>query len=81
LLARVVGFQRKWDEAAILAEQACALDPFNAECHAHLSAIYVRLQQREKALEQLRLAERYCVSGMAGANIWNVVADTWPIRR
>ena len=77
MLARVVGFQREWDEAAVLAEQACALDPFNAACHAHLGAIYVRRQQKDKALEQLRLAERYCISGMAEANTWVVVADAY----
>ncbi|MBP8302675.1 MAG: tetratricopeptide repeat protein [Phycisphaerae bacterium] len=79
MLARVVGFQRNWDEAAVLAEQASALDPFNAGCHAHLAAVLVRLQQRDKALEQLRLAERTCVSGMAAANTWLVVADTYRV--
>jgi tetratricopeptide (TPR) repeat protein len=77
ILARVVGVQKKWDEAAALAERACALDPFNAVCRANLAAIYVRQQQKDKALEQLRLAERYCVSGMAGGNTWVVVADVY----
>jgi len=55
----------------------CALDHFNAECHAHLGVIYVRQQERDKALEQLGLAERYCVEGPYGLNTWEVLSDTY----
>jgi tetratricopeptide (TPR) repeat protein len=57
-LGQLYGAQDKWDDAIAFAEKAGILDPTNASIHAYLGLAYTHKRDRDKAMVELREAER-----------------------
>jgi tetratricopeptide (TPR) repeat protein len=55
--------QRKYSDAAVELERSAALDPSRPDIHYHLSRVYDRLGQAERAAEQRGLHERLTAPG------------------
>ncbi len=66
-LASIYSELGKTREARSAMEQAESLDPYNPPTHAGLSLIYSAAGERDKALKEANLSERYC-TGADGAD-------------
>jgi uncharacterized protein HemY len=55
--------QRKYSEAAVELERSASINPSQADVHYHLSRVYDRLGESDKAAEQRGLHERLTASG------------------
>ena len=69
--------QNKWDEAITFFKRAKALDPMEASVHANLGWIYAHKRERNKAMMELKEAERLYPGGFEGANAEQMICQAY----
>ncbi|MHC4477170.1 MAG: tetratricopeptide repeat protein [Planctomycetota bacterium] len=77
-LGQLYGAQHKWDQAIAFANQARILDPTNPSIHASLAYAYVHKRQADKALAELKDAERLLrPEGMESLNAEQLICQAY----
>lgn len=78
-LGQLCGAAEKWDEAIDYGQKAKLLDPTNAVHHAFLGLMYAHKGQRDKAVVELKEAERFNAGGIESLNAEQLICQTYEL--